>query len=528
MAQAAFTGPLGAVALGLEPQSETCREALLFETILFFGSAIGRTAYFPVGRSRHYANEFGALVGPTSRARKGTVRDIAVDVVGAADPTWAQDSVIGGATSGEGIIAAVRDPHSRRRKATKKELADIDLTHQIDDDGYLVEEVDPGVGDKRRVFDEGELSAVFKVAIRDGNTLSERLRTFFDKGIGQIINKNSPMKATDAHVSINGHITLEELRARLTELDAANGWGNRFLYCATRRVQRLPGTTIADIDVERLAVPLGDAIAWAREHEPRLGWQRPAAWERWCAFYNSVPDDVLGLVGALTARSEAHVTRLALIYAVADRSELIELAHLEAALAVWDYCQRTVAWVWQGRIGNPDADRILDSLRGAGHTGLSRTSIRNLFSGDKTVAAIDEALALLTDRELAASRMISTGGRPAQWWWATEHFARPTGGTDPEKRVKSPSGPNDFDPFAPDSSPPGPSAKEEAEDPDVERAQQVIAKYNGTAIDDDRIASREEYSRRLAERQADAEEYAARHEQWEAEGRWQRNDKEGR
>ena len=104
----------------------------------------------------------------------------------------------------------------------------------------ITDEVDPGVSDKRRVFDEGELSAVFKIALRDGNTLSERLRTFYDKGRGEVTNKNTPMRATDAHICINGHITVEELRERLTELDAASGWANRFLYAATQRVQRLP------------------------------------------------------------------------------------------------------------------------------------------------------------------------------------------------------------------------------------------------------------------------------------------------
>src|SRR5262249_3620165 len=91
MADPAFIGPLGEAVLALEETSEPCREALLFELLVFFGSAVGRTAYFPVGRSRHYANEYGLLVGATSRARKGTVRDIAVDIIGAADPIWAQD-----------------------------------------------------------------------------------------------------------------------------------------------------------------------------------------------------------------------------------------------------------------------------------------------------------------------------------------------------------------------------------------------------------------------------------------------------
>ena len=247
MADAAFTGPIGRAVLALEANVEAVREALLVEASeSLTGSAIGRTAYFQVGRTRHYENENAALAGETSRSRKGSTRDVAVDLVRMTDPAWAENGITGGATSGEGIVAAVRDPHIKRRKASKAEKADLDLTHEIDHDGYIDDMDDVGVGDKRRVFDEGELSAVFKVAGRDGNTLSERLRTFYDQGWGEVSNKNSPMKATNAHISINGHVTREVFRARLDALDACNGWGNRFLYCATRRARRLPHTVITD------------------------------------------------------------------------------------------------------------------------------------------------------------------------------------------------------------------------------------------------------------------------------------------
>ena len=120
MADEAFIGSLGAAVLGLEKKVETCREALLIEILVFFGNAVGRTAHFQVSRSRHYANEYVVLLGNSSRARKGTVRDVAVDLMSFADLTWADDGVTGGATSGEGIVAAVRDPMTRRRKAKKR------------------------------------------------------------------------------------------------------------------------------------------------------------------------------------------------------------------------------------------------------------------------------------------------------------------------------------------------------------------------------------------------------------------------
>jgi hypothetical protein len=450
MSPSAFVGPIGNAVCELEAEVEACREALLAELLVFFGNAVGRTAYMQIGRTRHYANLFVALLGQSSRARKGTVRDVAVGVVSCADASWADHGILGGATSGEGIIAAVRDPLKRRRKATEKERKDMDLTFEIDSEGYIIEEVDPGVEDKRVTFDEAELSSVFKVAGRDGSTLSERFRKMFDSGTDQIVNKNTPLKATNAHVSLNGHSTAEEIKARLTELDAANGWGNRFAYIATRRNRRLPGHEISDARLLYLAAPLAQAISWAREHEPKMTWA-PEAWERWCAWYNAIEDDVRGLVGALTSRAEAHVMRFALTLAVADQTSSIRLEHLEAALAIWDYGAATVEWVWGGASGNPIADEILRHFQVAKAAGLSRTAIRDLFSRDRKAADLDAALVWLEDHDLAAWRTVQTGGRPATWWWAREFFPDPQGGTERDRNDQSPP----FGRFRPVGSRPG-------------------------------------------------------------------------
>ena len=413
MRKEAFYGPLGDAVVALEDRVETCREALLFEVIAFHGSAIGRTAYVQVQRTRHYANEYGALVGRSSRSRKGSVRDVAADLIGFADPGWKENAIIGGATSGEGIVNAVRDPVIRKRRASQKDRDDPAMSDAIDDEGYIVEEVDAGVSDKRKVFDEGELSVVYKVASREGNILSEKLRDFFDKGSGQITNKNSPARATNAHVTINGHITAEELRARLTELDAASGWANRFLYCATRRVRRLPFGSIDDDQIKALTPPIKQGLDWARKHKPRLTWGESAV-GRWRQFYNAISDDTEGLTGRLTDRAEAHVLRIAISYAVADRSRTIERPHLEAALAVWDYCAASVAWIWGAALGSAKAERILAALKQRDER--SRTELYDLFSRHVDEREMTEARDLLRTRGYVDMTIVPTGGRPVEIW----------------------------------------------------------------------------------------------------------------
>ncbi len=171
----------------------------------------------------------------------------------------------------------------------------------------------------------------------------------------------------------------------------------------------------------------------------------PDARERWEDWYCSINDDVVGLVGALTSRSEAHALRLALIHAVADRTSSIKLEHLEAALAFWQYSEATVQWIWGDLLGNTAADEILRQLEAAGAQGLSRTAIRDNFSHDRRAAGIDAALVLLEQRRLAFWRTVPTPGRPATWWWHHKYFAPGLTGTERDQRDQSPP----FGPFGP-------------------------------------------------------------------------------
>src|SRR4029079_16226878 len=94
--------------------------------------------------------------------------------------------------------------------------------------------------DKRLMVIEPEFAGLLSVMERPGNTLSPVLRKAWDGNKLETMTRASPLKATGAHVSIVGHITEDELRARLTRTDAANGFANRFLFPLVKRSQELP------------------------------------------------------------------------------------------------------------------------------------------------------------------------------------------------------------------------------------------------------------------------------------------------
>src|SRR5207247_2472153 len=154
-----------------------------------------------------------------------------------------------------------------------------------------------------------------------------------------------PARASGAHIAIVGHITADELVRLLNATEAANGFLNRFLLIAVRRSKLLPeGGSIDQVDWEPLLTRLRGALAHAH-HAGRLSFD-DAARRRWWDLYPTLTEPNDGLTGAVCARAEAHVVRLALLYALLDRARAIELAHLEAALALWDYAHASARWVF--------------------------------------------------------------------------------------------------------------------------------------------------------------------------------------
>ena len=172
----------------------------------------------------------------------------------------------------------------------------------------------------------------------------------------------SPLKATGAHISIIGHITIQELLGRLSRIEMGNGFANRFLFVLVRRSKFLPfGGNLTDSEIEYL----GERIKTAIEQAKTVGRMNmsPGARANWEKIYRHLSGAQEGLLGAVTARAEAQTIRLALIYALLDGAQEIDQPHLEAVLAVWEYCEALAACIFGKLLGNPVADDILQTFR---------------------------------------------------------------------------------------------------------------------------------------------------------------------
>jgi hypothetical protein len=385
------------------PHTEADPVAILIQFLTCAGNIIGNCPYHQVEGSCHHANLFAVLVGESSKARKGTSWDRIANVVKLADERWYSDRTKGGLSSGEGFISEVRD---EIKKWNAKEGS--------------WETIDPGVTDKRLMIIEPEFAGVLAVVERHGNTLSALIRKAWDGGILSTMTRNSSLRAAGAHISITGHITVEELRARLTRTDTANGFANRFLFPLVKRSQVLPfgGDALRDEVISGLGDRLKTAIA-AASSIGRVGWTEGGA-EAWKKVYPQLSAARPGLLGAVASRAEAQCIRLALIYALLDGAGNIDLPHVKAALAVWEYAEVSAAHIFGASLGDNVADDILRALQHAGREGMTRTAVRDLFGRHQSADRIGAALALLASRGRAKMETRQSAGRPIEIWIAME------------------------------------------------------------------------------------------------------------
>lgn len=393
LAEEALHGLAGDVVRAIEPHTETDPAAIIINFLTFFGNAVGPNPHAIAEADRHKCNLGVVLVGETSKSRKGSSHGHIRELFSRVDPLWIEQRTASGLSSGEGLIWEVRNPIEKMVK------------------GEVVV-VDEGMTDKRLLVVEAEFSAPLKVMARAGNTLSATIRQAWDSGMLRILTKNSPVKATGAHISLLGHITKGELLRYLNDTELGNGFANRFLWVCVKRSKVLPEGG-GSPDYREIVPRLKSALDRAR----MIGELKRETEARriWAGIYPELSEGKTGLFGAVTARAEAQVLRLSVLYAALDGDTEIHPAHLMAALAVWGYCEASARYIFGDALGDPVADRILQMLRQSPE-GLSRTNIYQLFSKHTPAARIEQALGLLQTSGRARCEIKETGGRPLEVW----------------------------------------------------------------------------------------------------------------
>jgi hypothetical protein len=456
LAPAAFHGLAGDAVRAIDPHTEADPAGVLIMFLSSFGNMAGAGAHFMAEARRHPLRIWPLLTGETAKGRKGSAWSSLRHILEHVDEQWLRNCTASGLSSGEGLVWAVRDPIVRQKKGK---------------DGTTESFVeDEGIQDKRLLTIEEEFSAVLKAAAREGNTVSDLLRRAWEHGDLRTMTKNSPAKATGAHVSVIGHITKPDLSRLLKESDALNGFGNRFLWLAVRRSKLLPeGGDLAGVNLSPLILRLRQALDFART--TTLLKRTEAARELWRTVYPVLTADRHGLVGAILNRAEAQVMRLACAYAVLDRQSQVDVAHLEAALAVWDYCDRSARFIFGEALGDRLADRILDELRAVGRLGLTRSQLHELLARNVSVTKLNEALGFLSRLRLVTWKKEKPhGGERRTTVWRADPLRKERNYADPDPL-------NSLNSLAPHGENSSPAPPGEADQPAVPAPEPVVTTY---------------------------------------------------
>jgi hypothetical protein len=270
--------------------------------------------------------------------------------------------------------------------------------------------------DRRLLVLSEEFAAILHSLARARGHLSPLLRCAWDNGDLRSLDGRSPIQASGTHISLVAHITQRELAQHLHPTEAHNGFANRCLWTLVQRSQCLPeGGNLGAHELSAVAAELRRALDWvgdangirlSRSEEARVLWHQG---------YPQLSQVRAGLYGAATSRAEAQVLRLSALYSVLDCSPIIGLPHLQAALAVWNYCAESAALFFGTSTGDPIADRIREAID-ASFTGLSRKQMSALFHGHVSSERIEAALQQLLALGAIGQTSQPSGGRPTTLW----------------------------------------------------------------------------------------------------------------
>ena len=382
----------------------------LLTALTMIGNAAGGEPHVltPDG-AEHSGRLFAAVVGETGLSRKGTGVNSVRRVFAAADPRWAGR-----------ITGGLQSPQK------------------------MIELVDDGGDDTRLMLIEPEFARFLGTMAR--TQFGPQLRKAWDGEVleNQVVNPKRSWRASRAHVSLIAEITPGELERYHNRLSQEGGMENRLLFCLSAP---WPLTDWFDLEpadfsdlIDRLRMALDLSRSSVLEQTDPIS--RAIFLERGAGFQPSVilplHDKVSGRgewkrlvkdrllraesddMAALWARAEAQVIRLAAAYAVGTASDTVNAEHVDAAVAMWNYCAETVEVLFTiaavqggGRADRGQARKLLDYLR-TRQGWESQTALnKRVFRGNAKSAEIKALMAHLAARRHIETRIVKdTGGGP--------------------------------------------------------------------------------------------------------------------
>ncbi|MGN9782778.1 DUF3987 domain-containing protein [Nonomuraea sp. ZG12] len=382
---AMFVGPVGkAMVEELDQYTEGAKVGVLVTLLAGLSAAVGNLPGVGTGKGSMPLSFWPVLVGPTGLGRKGTATAIAMKVIAEGFGDFAEHSVVYGCPATGLGFASELSERAIRGVATPMM--------------FVEEEMDAFITNSKR---DSKIGTYLRKAW-DGSNIAHRT-------------SQTDLVIKKPHVAIVGHIQPKNWGAISGSKDATGGTYNRFFPVWVLQSKKLP--VFATVDptevIKRLGTRLGQILKFAGEVTDLI-----------------VPDDVARVfehkhreicdalttgseeLGQYTERAMAYMIRIAGLYALADKRDVLKIQDFDAALALVQYMVATVTYTLPEAeaAGDDVPARVLSFIREAGDQGVTSSEVARKFQRTRAaeIRAIVESCA-----EVQARKMRSEGGRPA-------------------------------------------------------------------------------------------------------------------
>lgn len=389
---AAMPGLIGEVVQAACNHSEVHPISVVVNFLLRFATYFC-TPYYSYGSISHYCRTNAVIIGKSARGSIAASSS-EVDRIFEGIPYNIQ-FIRGNMLSGESLIEAVSD--------NKHNSDDWDRQGSSSVPYNLV---------KCLLYNELDIRSALAYAKRPGNPLSQTVCGLFNYGCAEQILRSGKISTKAAHVNILAQTRSIDFSSLKKDVENSNEFASYFLWFLVDRLKVVPHPKpIPDDKVVSFREIILERIRAAQDQGSMR--MSKKARSMWNDIYPGLTKDVPGVAGAVVSRSEIHLIRLALIYAVIAGHKRIRPADLQSAHALVQYARESACIIFKGdQQGVNFAEKILCALHTAPGQELSRTEISGVFGRNAAAADINCALQKLEElKRIAVERKESTSDR---------------------------------------------------------------------------------------------------------------------